>query len=204
LLYTRCREVSAKYWEELALLPPAEVARRTGVRWTGEAYRLRSLQRVLLVDPTRRRLQVLDSPDDQDPGFRRCLTTLLYLSRVDPNALGPPVSPLELVGGSTFFQKQGPHALPGANLAARGGLEPASFLAQGRRLGGVPRTTGDAALAFPVFPGLTVEVILWAADEEFPAQISFTVPRGLDRVWHLDAVLGLLQHLAEELLAAGA
>ena len=29
-------------------------------------------------------------------------------------------------------------------------------------------TAGDAALNFQVFPGLTVEVILWLADEEFP------------------------------------
>ena len=46
----------------------------------------------------------------------------------------------------------------------------------GADLGGEPLAAGDAALAFSVFPGLLVEVILWSADEEFPAQVPFTVP----------------------------
>jgi len=38
------------------------------------------------------------------------------------------------------------------------------------------------------------------ADEEFPAQVLFTVPSGLEKFWHLDAVWGLLQMVGEELL----
>jgi hypothetical protein len=49
-----------------------------------------------------------------------------------------------------------------------------------------------------------VEVILWLADEEFPAQVSFRVPGNLERIWHLDAVLALMQLLTRELLAAAA
>ena len=76
------------------------------------------------------------------------------------------------------------------------------FLKAGELLGAKHETAGDAALNFQVFPGLTVEVILWLADEEFPAQVSFQVPNSLERVWHLDAVVGLLQLLTQELLAA--
>ena len=63
-----------------------------------------------------------------------------------------------------------------------------------------PLTAGDAALAFSVFPGLLVEVILWTADEEFPAQVSFTVPAHLEEFWHLDAIWGLMQVVVTELL----
>ena len=65
---------------------------------------------------------------------------------------------------------------------------------------------GPAAMApWPSrsYPGLTVEVILWEADDEFPAQVSFTVPSGLDRFWQLDAVLGLMGLVVKELLSDG-
>ena len=48
-----------------------------------------------------------------------------------------------------------------------------------------------------------MEVILWEADAEFPAQVSFTVPAHLDRFWQLDAVLGLLGLVVKEILRAG-
>ena len=43
----------------------------------------------------------------------------------------------------------------------------AGFLEVGHRLGAEKRASGDGALAFQVYPGLTVEVILWVADDEF-------------------------------------
>jgi hypothetical protein len=57
-------------------------------------------------------------------------------------------------------------------------------------------------VALEVFPGLVVEVILWQADDEFPAQVSFTLPAHLDRFWFLDAVWGLLNLVTQELLHA--
>ncbi len=46
-----------------------------------------------------------------------------------------------------------------------------------------------------------MEIILWLADAEFPAQVTFKVPGHLERVWHLDAVLAFLQLISGELLA---
>jgi hypothetical protein len=76
------------------------------------------------------------------------------------------------------------------------------FLRAGSLLGAERRAGGDGALALQVFPGLTVEVILWEADEEFPAQVSFTVPSHLDHFWQLDAVLGLMGLVGKEVLRA--
>jgi hypothetical protein len=126
---------------------------------------------------------------------------LSYLLHLVPSSLGPPISPLELPGGATFFR--GHHGLPGAPLEARFGRDLAGFLAAGQKLRAEARPAGDAALALRVFPGLMVAVILWQADEEFPAQVSFTLPAHLDRFWFLDAVLGLLSLVAQELLKAG-
>jgi hypothetical protein len=199
MAYEKCAEVSEEIWGDLKERDPLEVAHRTGAVFQEGLYRLPFLNRRLLVDLGRRQVQLAGAPD-LDPGFRVCLTALLYLLHLDAAALGPPISPLELPGGATFFR--GHHGLPQAPLEVRFGQDLPGFAAAGRRLGAEPRSAGDAALAFQVFPGLVVEVILWQADEEFPAQVSFTLPAHLDRFWNLDAVWGLLNLVAQELLQA--
>ncbi len=199
MLYNRCSEVDEHLWQDLSQADPEDMLRRTGVRRNGKVWQVPYFNRELVADLDNRRIYLADAPQDE-PGFRRCLITLLYLLLIDATALGPPVSPLELPGATMFFQESGPHAIPSAPLEERFGRDPASFWEVGRRLGGEKRGGGDAALAFRVFPGLTVEVILWLADDEFPAQVSFTVPSQLHRFWQHDAVLGLLGVVVKELL----
>ncbi len=199
--YDRCSEVDENYWLALAQADPMDILRRTRVRRHQQVFHVPYFNRELLVDLDGRRIFLADAPAEE-PGFRRCLVTLLYLLLVDTAALGPPSSPLELPGATMFFQKSGPHALPSAPLEDRFGRDLAGFSEAGRGLGAENRANGDGALAFRVFPGLTVEVILWQGDEEFPAQVSFTVPSQLHRFWQLDAVLGLLGVVVKELLQA--
>ena len=201
MLYNRCSEVDENFWLDLAQTDPEDILRRTGVRRHQQVFHVPYFNRELVVDLDRRRIFLADAPEEE-PGFRRCLITLLYLLLMDTAALGPPISPLELPGATMFFQSRGPHALPSAPLEDRFGLDLAGFFEVGRGLGAEKRAGGDGALAFRVFPGLTVEVILWQGDEEFPAQVSFTVPSQLHRFWQLDAVLGLLGVVVKELLQA--
>jgi hypothetical protein len=201
MAYEKCAEVSEELWKELEERGPQEVAERTGVIFQEGEYRLPFLERELRVDPARRQIRVHPAAPG-DPGFQACLSALTYLLHLVPKALGPGLSPLELPGGATFFR--GHHRLPKERLESRFGHDQAGFLAAGRKLKAETRPAGDAALALRVFPGLTVEVILWQADEEFPAQVSFILPAHLDRFWFLDAVWGLLNLVSQELLKAGA
>ena len=198
--YEKCTEVSEEIWKELKEQDPAEVTARTGIVCRDGVYHLPFLNRQLLVNPARGEIRPAAGPEG-DPGFRACLAALAYLLRLDPKALGPGISPLELPGGATFFR--GHHSLPNVPLEARFGQDLAGFLAAGQKLQGESRPAGDAALALQVFPGLMVEVILWRGDDEFPAQASFTLPAHLDRFWFLDAVWGLLNLVTQELLKAG-
>ena len=181
---------------------PSDIARRTGIRRDQNVFRFPFFNQEAVVDLDQQRVFRAAAPAEE-PGFRLCLISLLYLLYVDTAALGPPLSPLELPGATTFFQKRGPHALPSAPLEERFGRDLPGFFQVGARLGAEKRASGDGALAFQVFPGLPVEVILWEADEEFPAQVSFTVPAHLDRFWQLDAVLGLMGLVVKEMLRAG-
>jgi hypothetical protein len=201
MAYEKCAEVNEAIWLELKERDPAEVTGRTGVPFRDGVYHLPFLDRTLVVNPNSRQLEFAGKPG-VEPGFRVCLTALLYLLHLDPSLLGPPLSPLELPGGATFFR--GHHGLPNAALEERFGREVDSFQAAGKKLGAESRPAGDAALAVQVFPGLVVEVVLWRGDEEFPPQASFTLPAHLDRFWFLDAVWGLLNLVAQELIAAAA
>ncbi len=199
--YNRCSEVDEKFWLELTQTAAPDILRRTGVRRQQQVFRVPYFNRELVVDPDQRHIFLADRAGEE-PGFRRCLTILMYLLRMDTAALGPPISPLELPGATMFFQQRGPHALPSAPLEERFGRDLAGFLQTGRSLGAAKGAGGDAALSFQVFPQLPVGVILWQADDEFPAQVSFTVPSQLHLFWQLDAVLGLLGVVVKEVLGA--
>ena len=199
MAYEKCTDVSEEIWNDLKNHDPAEITARTGVVFADGCYRLPFLDRELLVNPERRHIQLAQDPA-ADPGFRVCLTAILYLLHLNTQLLGPPISPLELPGGATFFR--GHHGLPGGPLEERFGRDLPGLLTAGKRLGAEARAAGDAALALQVFPGLVVEVILWQADDEFPAQATFSLPAHLDRCWFLDAVWGLLNLVSQELLKA--
>ena len=198
--YEKCSDVNQEFWEELRQSDPEEVIARTGAVFRDGRYHLSFLQRELVVDPVAGRLEVAGMPGT-DPGFRLCLTALLYLLRLDIRSLGPLLSPLEFSGGATFFR--GHHGLPHAPLKERFGRDAAGFRAAGERLQGEKGNAGDAAVAMQVFPGLVVEVIIWQGDEEFPPEVTFALPAHLDHFWHLDAVWGLLNLVAQEMLQAG-
>ena len=201
MAYEKCSDVSEEIWEDFEKGEPQEITDRTGALYQEGVYHLPFLDRTLLLSPVRRQVQVVGAPE-AEPGFRLCLTALQYLLRINPAALGPGISPLELPGGATFFR--GHHGLPNGPLEERFGQDAAGFLAAGKKLHGEIRSAGDAGVALNVFPGLVVEIMLWQADDEFPAQVSFTVPAHLDRFWFLDAVWGLLNLVTQELLQAAA
>lgn len=198
MLYEKCSEVSLEYWQELQHADMEDICRRTGALLRDDVVCLPFLNRELRLDIGRKQVEDPEV-DDPEPDFLTCMTAILYLLKVDPSILGAPVSPMELTGASTFFQARGPHALPTQPLERIFGSNLPAFREAGRRLGAHPRQAGDAALGLEVFPGLTVGVILWEADEEFPAKASLTVPANLERGWQLDAVLALLQLVVREL-----
>ena len=175
MLYNECAAVNEEFWRDLGAADPEDIARRTGIRREQNVFRFPFFNQEAVVDLAQPRVFRAAAPEEE-PGFRLCLISLFYLLNVDTAALGPPLSPLELPGATTFFQKRGPHALPSAPLEERFGRDLAGFFQVGARLGAAKRESGDGALAFQVFPKLPVEVVLWEADEEFPAQVSFTVP----------------------------
>jgi hypothetical protein len=110
-------------------------------------------------------------PSSEPLGESDQIVILRYLAQ----ALGTPpsgrwLSFMELPGGPLH---QTPFRLEAVQpLADEFGRAPQLFLAAGQALGGVPADMGDASIILPVLPRLSLALVLWVADEEFPANAN--------------------------------
>jgi hypothetical protein len=103
------------------------------------------------------------------------LSDQVVLLRYLASALGTPpagrwLSFMELPGGPLH---QAPFRLEAVEpLAQEFGRSPRRFLAAGAALGGKVADMGDAGVILPVLPRLSLALVLWVADEEFPANAN--------------------------------
>jgi hypothetical protein len=166
-----------KAWHVLRELNPEDVCRNAMVNYdaaTG-AYLLKSFGMEISVDPGKKVI-FSQAPDaglllDRLGYFSR-LSILIYLTSAKNIPLsGRLVQPVNLKGGQVFFR--GTHVLPLDKLAVKYGSNAKSFLERGKELGGAQMDYGDASLQLFPFPRIPVVIILWLADEEFPARADF-------------------------------
>jgi hypothetical protein len=97
------------------------------------------------------------------------LIYLLRATEIEPS--GRWVNEKQLPGGSNFFT--GPHHLPTDVLERRYGSDVERFSRHCLELGGTALEFGDASFAFEALPRIPLACVLFAADEEFPARVTF-------------------------------
>lgn len=161
-------------WELLCASGPPAVCARAAVTFDPElgAYRVPSFGRRFLVLPQERQIRSLE-PGGEPFLARHAdlfrLSVLWYLVRAAPvRPAGRLVRPASLPGGGIFAT--GTHVLPLAALAEKYGTRPHAFLADGAALGGRAVGYADAALELPALPRVPTTLLLWTADDEFPAR----------------------------------
>jgi hypothetical protein len=118
------------------------------------------------------------------------LLLLIYLIRsteIEPS--GRWINEKQLPGGSNFFT--GPHHLPTDILEKRYGTDVEMFRRHADQLEGKPLDFGDAAFAFEPLPRIPLACVLYAADEEFPARVTFLFDSTIEYQLPLDIVLAL-------------
>lgn len=191
-----------RFWGELRVADPQALSREAGVSFRDGRYVVPFLGGEYEVDPESR---VVAGPAADllasDPEFRLLLLGYLVLScsagPPGPGAEAAPalpavgdwVSERQLPGGSLFFQ--GPHALPLAPLLRRYAQDPPGFRRACLELGGSPLPFGDAGFAFRALPRVPLGILLWVADEEFPARAGMLFEPTVAQLLPLDLVLAL-------------
>jgi len=172
-------------WERLAAAPPDDVAARAAAAYDADAqaYRVPLLNGELCVALSEKRVLGPDGP----VGFEATLLLLQYLlSARDIALVGEWADPKSLSYGDFFFRP--PHDLPTERLEQAYGSSVEAFRSAAEALGGRPLEMGDAAYEFRVVPRVPIAVVLWRADDEFPARAHFLFDRSADRQLPVDAL----------------
>lgn len=201
-----CAAPHPLHWQSLRRRAPEELCALRGVRVTGSGagllVEMSFLNATYEVDPRGERIRERSPFPGRlvEEDFQILL--LAYLEAPQgPTPRGEEISEKELPGGVTFFQ--GPHSLQVGSVLERFGSDPDGFEASGKALGARPRPgLGDRALLFEPFPGVPVTLVLWVADEEFPASLSVLLDRGIAERFTLDMVYILVHVLARRLVGA--
>lgn len=191
-----------QFWEQLAGLPREETALRAGCRYLGErdCFVIPLLSTDYLVDPARRTIRAVQTPEDHPAGYLQQLCILAYL--VDAKDLPPSnrlVSVEKLDPGGFFFR--GSHRLPVEKLAGVFGPDPQLLHKVGQALNAIPRTFGDVSMELCVLPRIPATLVIWAADEEFPARASIFFDRSVTAQLPLDVIFAIAALTIESILS---
>ena len=174
--------IANRYWQELAAKEPDQVCRDAQVSRHENVYRLTCLAEDWLVDPNKRSISKVDDVfcgewDRQIPFF-----ILAYLACVGPRPVsGQMVHPRDLVRGQDCFRGQ--TQIEVDDLTKRFGTDPQRFLSAAQQLDATRLDLADAAVRLFLFPKVPIDILLWIADEEFPARLSYLLDR--DTLYHL-------------------
>lgn len=191
-----------EYWTWLVARDPVRVSDATGVMLAPRSdptdpasppiYAVQSLREAWQVDATAKTVRKVQGAfgGEWDRQIPFVLLTYLALAKTDgPDAPegasdgARMVSPREIYAGIDAFA--GVNALQTQDLAAALSVDADRFLALAARLGGEPVDGADATARFSLLPRVHVDVQLWLADDEFPAEVKILL--GADTATHLPA-----------------
>jgi hypothetical protein len=127
------------------------------------------------------------------------ILTLHYLNGASGAALTGELVPFrDLPGGRVYdanFEKR-----VRARLVRRYARRPALLVEAGRRLGGEVVGMGDAGVRLLAFPRVPLWVVLWVADEEFPAQANVLFDASIGSYLCTEDVVVLCEQVVSEMI----
>jgi len=198
-LYRTVADLAPELWADVEARPLAEAVRSAAARsGPGRQVVVPFLGGDYLVDFETR--SITAPPGHQPAGFQKGLVLLVYLARAqDFGPAGRQVTSRDLSGGEFFFK--GPHTLSTEPVTARFGADPAGFVARAGFFGLRPDPGAGSGIMVrgPVLPHLTMGLILHPADEEFPAELTYTFDAYAHHHLPLDGIFALVNVLASEL-----
>ena len=196
--------LSKDLWNTLRGLDIIDTERRSLSEYNRatQSYRLRILNRNYDISPANSSIELAESSPDQTPDFYLQLAAVNYLiGAKDLPLIGKWTAETQFPSGPLFFR--GPHKMPIHKLEEVFGLNQDGFAFSSHSYGGRRVDGGDCAFEFFFFPRLPLRLILWLADEEFPARMIFLFDRSADQHFKLDGLWAVGKALANQLIQKG-
>jgi hypothetical protein len=183
------------YWDRLRRLAPDDVVLRSQCSLIRPAgyYALEIMGTTVWVDPQHE--QFLSSEGKRITIRTECaLAVVSYLIEAKNVPLrGRWVSEKDLRGGEMFFR--GPHLFPVKPLEHKFGNNGNRFLQAAQKCGGTNVPGADVSFKVMALPRIPVQVLLWLADEDFSARITFLFDATIEEHLSLDVIFGLVSEL---------
>jgi hypothetical protein len=193
--------IHPQLWERLSQLNPAEVCRRSGAQFDEGlgSYSIDYLQERYRISPRGRTIEAVSGPlFHEDPSIELKVILITYLLNAQEVPLADKlVAGSSLTGGKNFFR--GSHRFPLDPLIERYGRDVEGFFDRGLSLGATQERYGDVGLRFVALPRVPVIMVLWGADEEFPARLSVLFDASIEQHLPLDAIYGLVTDICRRL-----
>lgn len=162
--YTAAHEVALKKFRACSI---EEMARCSGFFLEGNSLLVDFIDGHYKVEYPSGTFVGVSTSDEELPIYTQILI-LHYLANLsDSLETGTLISYKELPGGSIYIQPFTHRAID--PLVRSFGANPESLLEVATRIGGQPNGLGDVGVTVRVFPRVPVTLILWKADDEFPA-----------------------------------
>ena len=194
-------KINPELWNRLSTLEPLEVCHRSLAHYdeTKHAFKLKILNKDCTISLKDRTIKLVEDSSFLFIEYHLQVAAINYLTTAKDIPLdGRWVSEKEFPNGPIFFR--GPHAMPNHKLEKAFGQDAQAFALAYKTYGGKKIEAGDAACELLVFPRIPARLILWLADEEFPARISFLFDRTANIHLQLDSLYAVGKVIESELL----
>ena len=164
----------AHYEGKFAALDPQDVAARlAGVKWDGQEFVVKLLNREFAISHPAYAIRALDG------GKLPPLPTQTFLLRYllegkDVASMGTWKTFREMPWGEMYIKPYTGRVLTRA--AFTFGTRVAAFRAAAEKMGAVPLKHGDAGFQFELIDGYQMQILVWEGDDEFPpnAQVLYS------------------------------
>lgn len=180
------------FFSDVSRMDPEEVCRRANCTYDRArgCYLIEVWAEPWEISPARKTILRLEQPGEPISVEMGVAVLAYLLGAKDIPLSGEWVSEKDLPGGEMFFR--GPHSIPANLVAQRFGSDLEGFCRACELLkGSAVDGHADASYRFRILPRVPVEVLFWAADEEFEAQAQLLFDRTVHAHLPLDVVFGI-------------
>ena len=105
------------------------------------------------------------------------------------------ISEKDMPGGPTFFR--GPHAIPTYLISDKFGNDPQGFIKRCSEFKAKPLKLADSSFSIDITPDISVAVLLWLGDQEFPAGARLLFDKTITEHFALDIIFALAYGLCD-------
>ncbi len=183
--------VDKSYFQELAAADPVDVCRRAQCRYDDETklYSIAVWGEDYTVSPFDRKIMKLGIEPAEIDNLLGLFIIYYLLKCKDLDVDNHWISEKDMPGGATFFR--GPHAIPTGLVSDKYNSDVQGFVARCRQLTGIPLEMADGAFAFFITQRISVAVLFWDGDEDFPAEAKVLFDRSITQHLTLDIIFSL-------------